>query len=205
MVLHMVRVCCVQRLLASCRCCVLLVALDVRIGIDNLLCLFWRQMQLVPHISHKHTNVEKYVRMRPHQEVVFSMAVVPGRTLEVAVAEYWSMQASCAASLRIQFRGIQPLSRNLHLDGNEGVVRSDIQAALQDTVVAPKASLTHHLRTLQPLVRVISSPCHVMACHAVSWGVVSCRGVLCRAVPWRAGVVSLTIWVWIYRPRTHEH
>ena len=107
----------------------------------------------MPHTSSKKTNVEKYIRMRLGQREVHSMAVVPGRTLEVAVAEYWSMQANAAVSLCIRFRGVQPTSTNLSLHGASGFVQSDVRALLEDVVLTPAAKLTHHVRPLLPKVR----------------------------------------------------
>lgn len=63
-----------------------------------------------------------YIRMRPAQQNVFSMAVVPDRTLEVAVAEYWSMQSTCCVSLSVQFRGAAPQDRTVRVAGVAGVV-----------------------------------------------------------------------------------
>ncbi len=66
-------------------------------------------LQLVPGVPATGRNnheLEKYIRLKPHHEVVEYAAVKGGVTMEVCLCKFWSSVGSCSMDVEIEFHSV---------------------------------------------------------------------------------------------------
>ncbi len=77
-----------------------------------------------------------------------SVAVVPGSTMELAIAQFWSSLGESELEMTVTFRGLVPETRPIVLDGARRLTPVDVHARLGDHPIAPSGSFTRVRRTL---------------------------------------------------------
>ena len=107
-------------------------------------------VQILPQRSFKERYLEEYVRLDEGEETVYSMAVEGGRTLEVALAQYWSSLDKGQCQLSVTFRGIVPEPKELVIEPGHRLRGVDVSTPLARTWVSPSASVTFLRRTIAP-------------------------------------------------------
>lgn len=116
----------------------------------------------------------------PPAELVRSMAVVGGVTLEVCLAQQWNALGEAEASLELEFGGLRPEREVLCLDGRELYATQHLEQPFRRTVVEPEGSLTALRRALRPVAATLIPP--VPPCAGAPG-----RGDVWPAAPGRAG------------------
>ena len=106
-------------------------------------------LQLRPGRSFSEDQSRRYLTLRPGAEVVHSIPVVPGRMLEVCLAQYWSSLGSSSVDCSVRFHGIVPDQHDVALAAGQGGTRVNLQNRIVAEELAPQASLSTH-RTLVP-------------------------------------------------------
>ena len=106
-------------------------------------------VQLRPGRSFRDDQSRRYLTLRPGAETVHSIPVVPGRMLELCLAQYWSSLGESSVDWSVRFHGIVPDQREVTLTAGQGGQRVLLQNHLVAEDLSPKASLTTH-RTLVP-------------------------------------------------------
>ena len=107
-------------------------------------------VQLRPGRSFSEDQSRSYMTLRPGAEVVHSIPVVPGRMLEVCLAQYWSSLGQSSVNCSVRFHGIVPDQREVTLTAGQGGTRVNLQNRLVAEELAPQASLTTHRTMLAP-------------------------------------------------------
>ncbi|HMB71155.1 MAG TPA: tripeptidyl peptidase II, partial [bacterium] len=107
-------------------------------------------VQLEPGLQYDLSESQLYAWVAPGEDVVRSIPVLGGRTLEVTVAHYWSSLGQAEFEWDITFHGLVPTDRNLFLDGAHPSRRTAVTATLRDEVIEPEAKLTRRRITLRP-------------------------------------------------------
>ncbi len=106
-------------------------------------------VQLRPGRSFRDDQSRRYLTLRPGAESVHSIPVVPGRMLELCLAQYWSSLGESSVDWSVRFHGIVPDQRQVTLTAGQGGSRVLLQNHLVAEDLAPQATLTIH-RTLIP-------------------------------------------------------
>ena len=106
-------------------------------------------VQLRPGRSFRDDQSRRYLTLRPGAETVHSISVVPGRMLELCLAQYWSSLGESSVDWSVRFHGIVPDQRKVTLTAGQGGSRVLLQNRLVAEDLSPKASLVTH-RTLVP-------------------------------------------------------
>lgn len=107
-------------------------------------------LQLLPRAAETEHKYEQYILLRPGDQVVRSFPVVGGRTLELAVAQYWSSLGEGDFDFQLSFHGLRPDDDAVEIDGSALVTRVEVAAPLRKERLSPSASLTTWRRTIRP-------------------------------------------------------
>lgn len=107
-------------------------------------------LQLDPGLQYDLNESQLYSWVGPGEDVVRSIPVIGGRTLEVTLAQYWSSLGQAEFSYEITFHGLRPSDEQLFLDGAFPTRRTRITAAIGDESIAPSARVTTSRATLRP-------------------------------------------------------
>ena len=107
-------------------------------------------LQLRPGRSFSMDQSRTYLTLRPGAEVVHSIPVVPGRMLEVCLAQYWSSLGNSSVDCSVRFHGIVPDQRDVTLVTGQGGTVVNLQNRLVAEELNPKATLTIHRSLLPP-------------------------------------------------------
>ncbi|MCK4341305.1 MAG: S8 family serine peptidase [Phycisphaerae bacterium] len=105
---------------------------------------------LVPGYRYAEHYSENYLRMDTGAEEVRSFKVVPGRTLELCLAQYWSMIGESEIEAEVIFHGVVPDRAALSIDGSAVATRMSVETPLRSERVSPKASLNTLRRSVRP-------------------------------------------------------
>ena len=117
---------------------------------DTARLLVVHAQQLLPGRHFKEGNFEGWFRMGREAEVVRSFKVTGRRTLEICFAQYWSSLGVGAFDAELTFRGLQPSSEVVRVDGAKLLTRVDVTAPIRDERIAPKARLTTLRKRIRP-------------------------------------------------------
>ena len=110
-------------------------------------------IQLVPGHRYVDHQLRRYFRLGDAGEVVYSVHVAGGRTMEVCLAQYWSSFGECECELEVTFHGIVPDREAIAINGSDVTTRMHIETPLRRERVTPKAAL----KTLRKPVRPSSA------------------------------------------------
>ncbi len=107
--------------------------------------------QLVPGQHFKENNLEDYLRLDPGASVARSFKVAGDRTLEVALAQYWSSLGDAEIEAELHFHGLHPANEKVHMDGADLVTHVDVTVPFGREQLAPSAKLETLRRRLRPV------------------------------------------------------
>lgn len=91
-----------------------------------------------------------YLRINSPEPKYLSFDVVPGRTLEVCMAQYWSSLGSFSVDYQLEFFGVEPSEHEVTLTAGEALRPVDLRAGSHPVTIAPSAKLSTHRRTFLP-------------------------------------------------------
>ena len=107
-------------------------------------------VQQVPGQSFSESGTRQYITIRERDTEIRSFAVTGGRTLEVAIAQYWSSLGKTGCTVDIAFHGIVPDSRRLHIDAAKLVSQVDVAAPLGNEALSPSGSFGTLRKSIRP-------------------------------------------------------
>lgn len=107
-------------------------------------------VQLRPGRHYHQDEFQEYMTLGPGADVVKSMAVEGGRTMELCLAQFWSSLGECELSVEVTFHGLAPDSRTIALEGGQIATPISLSAALGPERLGPKGSLDVLRRTIRP-------------------------------------------------------
>ena len=76
--------------------------------------------------------------------------MLPGETLEVCLAQFWSSLGASSLQVRLQFRGALPSPSQVCLRAAAGPQRLDVRCHILSETLEPKAELNLLQRVLAP-------------------------------------------------------
>lgn len=94
-------------------------------------------------------NVRKYVRFEDDARELVSIPAIGGRTMELAIAQYWSSLEEGVVDVTVTARGLVPEADPIVLDGNRRVTTVDVRAPLGRQQLDPSGSFRYVRSWLQ--------------------------------------------------------
>ena len=107
-------------------------------------------LQLLPGESYRAADDRRYLTLADRQTRVLSRPVVPGHTLEVCLAQYWTSLGPSRVRMHVSFHGARPEPSEVLLDATDPVRRIELSAELGDERLSPSASLTTRRTIVHP-------------------------------------------------------
>ncbi|RMF86238.1 MAG: hypothetical protein D6744_00060, partial [Planctomycetota bacterium] len=107
-------------------------------------------VQLLPGRTPKEGEFKRYIWMSPGGEEVVSFRVVGRRTLELALAQYWSSLGESEFEFELSFHGVTPDDQHVLVDGGELQTPLDLGAAVGRVDIRPSAALKTWRQALRP-------------------------------------------------------
>lgn len=111
-------------------------------------------LQLFPHTPYRDNEKQRYIRLKPGETTVTSIAVKEGVTCELALARGWSdnvMTKQTDMEVHVDFRGITPDKYQLNMfaggGGTSVIVKSDLS---NQYGISPSGKLNKWLTPLRP-------------------------------------------------------
>tara|TARA_Y100000589_G_scaffold37996_2_gene31777 strand:- start:12671 stop:16534 length:3864 start_codon:yes stop_codon:yes gene_type:complete len=86
-------------------------------------------------------NQRRYVRFEDDARELVSIPAIGGRTMELAIAQYWSSLEEGVVDITVTAHGLVPEADPIVLDGNHRVTTVDVRAPLGRELLDPSASL----------------------------------------------------------------
>lgn len=107
-------------------------------------------VQAIPGLTNRDGETNNPVVLEPEVPKVISFAVQPGRTMELAIAQYWSSLGDCNLHYELTFHGITPDQREVRVQPGDQAVRVEVSTPLHFEKLAPSAKLTAFQRLVKP-------------------------------------------------------
>lgn len=107
-------------------------------------------VQAIPGWTNRDGEKNNFLVLEPGVEKVVSFPVQPGRTMEMAIAQYWSSLGSCNLHYELTFHGITSGQREVRLQPGDQAVQVEVSSSLHFENLAPSASLTTSRRLVKP-------------------------------------------------------
>lgn len=107
-------------------------------------------MQLVQGAHFEQVESGTYYPLTPDNETVHTFSVVPGRMLEIDVAQYWSILGASKVRTELRFHGAEPNEQTIPLATGEGAKPVRFYNQLPAESLSPSGKLTTWRRTLTP-------------------------------------------------------
>ncbi|NQV24897.1 MAG: tripeptidyl peptidase II, partial [Rhodopirellula sp.] len=107
-------------------------------------------LQAIPGLTNRDGEKNNVVILEPEVPKVVSFPVQPGRTMELAIAQYWSSLGDCNLEYELTFHGVTPDQREVRLQPGDEAVRVEVSTPLQYEKLAPAAKLTTVRRLVKP-------------------------------------------------------
>jgi tripeptidyl-peptidase-2 len=107
-------------------------------------------LQAIPGLTNRDGEKNNVVSLEPEVPKVVSFPVQPGRTMEMAIAQYWSSLGNCDLHYELTFHGVTPDQREVRLQPGDQAVRVEVSTPLQYEKLAPSAKLTKVRRLVKP-------------------------------------------------------
>ena len=117
---------------------------------DGLRRIVMHTVQEIPGQSFSESGTREYITMRDNDTQVQSFEVTGGRTIELAIAQFWSSLGKTELTVNATFHGIKPDSHSLHIDAARLVTQVDITAPLGTEAVDPSGSFKIVRKTIAP-------------------------------------------------------
>lgn len=113
-------------------------------------------LQAIPGWTSRDGEKNNFVVLEPDVPKVIGFAVQPGRTMELAIAQYWSSLGHCDLHYELTFHGITPDQREVNLSPGEPALQIEVSSPLHYEKLAPAATLTTVRRLVKPSSAEIS-------------------------------------------------
>jgi tripeptidyl-peptidase-2 len=107
-------------------------------------------IQLVPGQTFQEAGFLDFLGLEPAGSAVLSFDVVPGRTLEVCLARYWSSLGASRLDYELNFRGLQPDDFDVALANDGSAVPVDVVSRLRRERCEPSGSLSTWRQLVRP-------------------------------------------------------
>ena len=107
-------------------------------------------VQAIPGLTNRDGETNSPVVLEPEVPKVISFPVQPGRTMELAIAQFWSSLGDCNLHYELTFHGITPDQREVRLQPGDQAVRVEVSTPWQYEKLAPSAKLTSFRRLVKP-------------------------------------------------------
>ena len=107
-------------------------------------------VQEVPGQTFSEGGTRQYITVRGQSTQVQSFSVTGGRTMELAIAQFWSSLGQTEVQVDVTFHGIYPDSRKLHIDAGKLVTQVDVNSPLGNESVSPSGSFTTVRKAIAP-------------------------------------------------------
>ena len=107
-------------------------------------------LQAIPGLTNRDGEKNNFVVLEPETPKVISFPVQPGRTMELAISQYWSSLGDCDLHYELTFHGVTPDQREVRLQPGDQAVRVEVSTPLQYEKLAPSAKLTKYRRLVKP-------------------------------------------------------
>lgn len=107
-------------------------------------------LQAIPGLTNRDGEKNNFVVLEPEVPKVVSFPVQPGRTMELAISQYWSSLGDCDLHYELSFHGLTPDQREVRLQPGDEAVRVEVSTPLQYEKLAPSAKLTSVRRIVKP-------------------------------------------------------
>ncbi len=114
-------------------------------------------VQVIPGLSYRDAERNAPTPLQAGIEVVQSFPVEPGRTLELAIAQFWSSLGTCDVEYELLFRGLSVDQREVRLAPGDVAARVEVRSEYEPEHVAPKANLSAVRRQMKPTSASIKS------------------------------------------------
>ncbi|ETW08521.1 hypothetical protein H310_01084 [Aphanomyces invadans] len=114
-------------------------------------------MQLEKYERQGATSLQKNFYLNTTGQVTHSFAVKGLATLELCLAQYWNSIGSSTVHLEVDFRGIVPDERSVHVTGGVGSTKVNLFAHLRSESIEPSAVLNKWTQRLRPDSAVVST------------------------------------------------
>ena len=114
-------------------------------------------VQLVPEMAATGRNahaLERYLRLKPHHEVVEHMRVRGGVTMEVCLCKFWSSIGSCVVDVEIEFHGVVLSEKTLTI-ASARPEALELFTPLRAESLSVSAKATHVRRFVAPTKHII--------------------------------------------------
>ena len=107
-------------------------------------------LQAIPGLTNRDGEKNNFVVLEPETPKVVSFPVQPGRSMELAISQYWSSLGDCDLNYELTFHGLTPDQREVRLQPGDEAVRVEVATPLQYEKLAPSAKLTRVRRLVKP-------------------------------------------------------
>lgn len=116
-------------------------------------------VQMLPDVAYCEAGVKRRSNWSPSQEIVISIPVYPGITIELDLARDWTALGSPSMIVSIDFRGIMVTpSTSMMLLGGVGA-REQLSSNTRDKFILPSAKLSTWNTPIKPIAEGLFSPC----------------------------------------------
>jgi len=96
--------------------------------------------QLQDGRPYKDSNVRRYIRFEDDDRALVSIPAIGGRTMELAIAQYWSSLEVGEVDVKVSAHGLIPEADPIVIDGNQLVTTLDVRAPLGPEELDPSGS-----------------------------------------------------------------
>jgi tripeptidyl-peptidase II len=110
-------------------------------------------VQAIPGLTNRDAESNIFMRLSPGVPSVQSFAVQPGRTIEVAIAQYWSSLGKCSLNYELTFHGITPSQNQVSLVPGDLATKVEVSTPLHYEHLEVTAKIT----TVRKLVKASSA------------------------------------------------
>ncbi len=117
---------------------------------DSARLIVLQTQQLLPGHTSGEDVYEKYIGMDDGEASVHSFAVTGGRTLEVALAQYWSSLGAGTFEAELVFHGLKPSSDTVLMAGSELITKVDVSVPFGRERLRPAVKLTTLRKPVRP-------------------------------------------------------
>lgn len=106
--------------------------------------------QVVPGKNFSHFGGREFITLKADEEKTVTFSIKPGRTLEIALAQYWSSLGATDLEAKLFLQGLDTVDGVVVLDGGEITSTVDLAASWSRIEAEPQAKLTKWRRTFRP-------------------------------------------------------
>ncbi len=107
-------------------------------------------VQVIPGETNREHEHKAMFNATTERESVINFPVVAGRSIELAIAQYWSSLGECDLTYDIEFHGLVPDDKHVVLTPDAALRCLDVSTSLHAEHLSPSARLTSYRRQLKP-------------------------------------------------------